>query len=329
MKFIACCVLQDKNGNCLYWLNILYWNFFHLALENRVCREIFHCIEYIFYHSGFLSNLHLPWNTEFAWKYSLYWIYIYIQDFWVTCPCPEKQSVPWIHCIEYIFFIIQDFWATCACLEKQSCREIFHCIEIFFIIQDFWATSPCPENRVCLDICHCIDYIFVIIQDCWATCACPEKQSVPWIHYIEYTFFIIQDFWATCACPEQHELPWYFSLYWNIFIIQDCWATCTCPENRVCPEIFQDRGGGRPAPDPRLVHLWSEGLIIYYTTVRGPDILRKVMFSGYVTILKNQHIFRTILFFSLLTKCICSRINGFADCIWPAGRSLETLQKSI
>jgi len=24
-----------------------------LALKNRVCRKIFHCIEYIFYHSGF------------------------------------------------------------------------------------------------------------------------------------------------------------------------------------------------------------------------------------------------------------------------------------
>ena len=34
----------------------------------RVRREIVRCIEYIFYHSGFLSNLRLPWNTEFALK---------------------------------------------------------------------------------------------------------------------------------------------------------------------------------------------------------------------------------------------------------------------
>ena len=209
------------------------------------------------------------------------------------------MNIHWLHCIEH-FFNVQDFWATCACLEKQRLPWNFSLYWMWFLYSKFLRNLRLHR-----------------------------KQSVPWIHYIEYTFFIIQDFWATCACPEQHELPWYFSLYWNIFIIQDCWATCTCPENRVCPEIFQDRGGGRPAPDPRLVHLWSEGLIIYYTTVRGPDILRKVMFSGYVTILKNQHIFRTILFFSLLTKCICSRINGFADCIWPAGRSLETLQKSI
>ena len=44
-----------------------------LALKNRVCPENCHCIEYSFQ----------------------------IQDFWATCACPEKQSVPWIHCIEF------------------------------------------------------------------------------------------------------------------------------------------------------------------------------------------------------------------------------------
>ena len=110
-----------KSGNPVYLLNTLYWNFFTLV-----------------------------WKIEFALKFSTVLnIFFSIQDFWATCACPEKQSVPWIHCIEYIFFIIQDFRATCACPEKQSCPEIFHCIEIFFIIQDFWVTCACPENRVC------------------------------------------------------------------------------------------------------------------------------------------------------------------------------------
>ena len=68
----------------------------------------------------------------------------YIQDFWATCACPEKQSVPWV------IFIIQNFWATCACPKKQSCPENFYSIEIFFIIQGFWATYP--ESRVCPEI---------------------------------------------------------------------------------------------------------------------------------------------------------------------------------
>ena len=43
-----------------------------LTLKNRIHPELFHCIEYAFHSSGFLSNLHLPW----------------------------------IRCIEYIFFTV-------------------------------------------------------------------------------------------------------------------------------------------------------------------------------------------------------------------------------
>jgi len=53
----------------------------------------------IFYHSGFLNNLRLPWKTEGALN-SLYWMcFFIIQDFWATCACPEI-----FRCIEYIFY---------------------------------------------------------------------------------------------------------------------------------------------------------------------------------------------------------------------------------
>jgi len=91
----------------------------------------------------------------------------------------------------------------------------------------------------------------IYIQDFWAICACPEKHELPWNVSMYWNIFIIQNFWATCAYPKKHELPWYFSQKWNIFIIQDFWVTGACPENRVCPENFQDRGGGRP-PNPFL-----------------------------------------------------------------------------
>ena len=113
--FWATCACPEKQ-NCPGFFTVLkdFLSFrifeqLELALKNRVCREIFHCIEDTFY----------------------------IQEFWTTHACPEKQRVPWIHCTEYVLFIIQDFWATCACPEKQSCPGYFYCIEIFFIIQDF------------------------------------------------------------------------------------------------------------------------------------------------------------------------------------------------
>ena len=126
--FWATCTWPEKQS--LLWIftvwNILFtiriFEQLALALKNRVCPEVFHCIEYVV---------------------------VIIQYFWATCACPEKQSCPEnFHCIEYTF-CIQDFWVTCACPEKQKVPWI-HCTEyVFFIIQDFWASCACPENRVC------------------------------------------------------------------------------------------------------------------------------------------------------------------------------------
>ena len=68
-----------------------------LALKNRVCSELFHCVE----------------------------IFLIFQDFWATLHFSKKTVFPWIfHCIE-IFVIFQDFWATCACPENRVCPETF------------------------------------------------------------------------------------------------------------------------------------------------------------------------------------------------------------
>jgi len=47
----------------------------------------------------------LHWSPQV----SICWIhcienFFTVQDFWGTCACPEKQSVPWIRYIEYIYF---------------------------------------------------------------------------------------------------------------------------------------------------------------------------------------------------------------------------------
>ena len=66
-----------------------------LALKNRGCPEIFHCIQYIFYYSGVLSNLRLPWKTELPWNFSLHWNIFYYSGFLRNLRLPWKQSLPW------------------------------------------------------------------------------------------------------------------------------------------------------------------------------------------------------------------------------------------
>ena len=43
-------------------------------------------------HSGFLSNLRLPWKTELPWNFSLYWIYVLHSGFLSNLRLPWKTE---------------------------------------------------------------------------------------------------------------------------------------------------------------------------------------------------------------------------------------------
>jgi len=140
-------VLALKFSLWIYFLHSGFLTNLHLPWKAEFALKFSLYWMYIFYHPGFLSNLHLPWKTELRWNFSLYWIYFLLfRIFEQLCACPEKHTVPWINCIEYIYFIIQDFRATWAC------PEIFHCIEYVFyhsgVLTNF---ALALKNRVCLE----------------------------------------------------------------------------------------------------------------------------------------------------------------------------------
>jgi len=138
-------------GLLKYFLSFRIFQQLALALKNRVCPEVTVWNMGLYFLSfRILNNFRLSWKTEFALNFFTALKYFLIfQDFWATCACPEKQSLPWIHCSEYIFLIIQNFGQLALALKNRVSPKIFPCIEIFFIIQDFWASCACPENRVC------------------------------------------------------------------------------------------------------------------------------------------------------------------------------------
>ena len=75
---------------------------------------------------------------------------------------------------------------------------------------------------------------------------------------------------------------------------------------------------------PGLFKFFERDHISNCKRVRGPDILRNVIFSGYVIFLPNQHNFRKYIIFSLLSKCIGAGWNGFTGRILPASRCVES-----
>jgi len=183
-----------------------------------------------FYHSGFLSNFALALKNII---------------------CPEI-----FHCIEYTFYI-QEFWATCACPEKQSCPENFNCIEIFLSFRIFEQLALALKNLVCpefpvLNVCFYHSGFLSILRLPWKT-ELLWNFSLYWIYIFYYSGFL-----SNLRFPWKTELPWNFSLYWNIFIIQDFWATCACPEKQSVTWNFSRRGASAPpAPLSKLRRLKS------------------------------------------------------------------------
>ena len=177
-----------------------------LALKNRVCPKIFHCIEYILAKNIFKKYI-------FYQKYI--WIYFALSfrasaklDFRETLRLPWKREFTMKFFTARIksTFYIQDFWATCACPEKQSYSEIFHCIEnIFFIIPAFWTTSACPKKTECVTVLNICCLSLRIFEQL----ALARKTEFPLIFLTVFNiaYLLHSVFFSNL------RLPWKFSLY--------------------------------------------------------------------------------------------------------------------
>jgi len=172
-----------------------------------------------FYHSGFLSNLRLPWKTELTWNFWLYWNTFYHSRFLSNLRLPWKtrcalNSLYWINT-----FYHKDFWATYACPEKQCCLKFFTLLRCFY---HSWYLSnlrlPCKQSFALK--------IFTVLK-----------------YFLSFRIFEQ----LALALKNRVALK-FFTVLKMFFIIQDFWATCACPENSVCREIFQDGGAAAPAP---------------------------------------------------------------------------------
>ena len=202
-----------------------------------------------------LSNLRLPWKTELPWNFSLYWIYVIHSGVLSNLRLPWQTELSRNFSLHGIYSYIQNFWASSTCPEKQSCPDIFTVLNMYFLLfRSFEQPVLVLKNRGCPDIFHCIEYIFYysgFLSNLWL----PWKQSCPdIIHCIERVFFIIHDFWATWACPDKQRVPWNFSLCWNIFYYSGFLSNLQLPWKQSLPWTFSSPGGRKP-PDPRLVRL--------------------------------------------------------------------------
>ena len=96
--------------------------FEQLALKKQSCSENFHCIEYIFYHSGFLT----------------------------TCACPENRVCPKIfHCIECIFYHSGFLSNFALALKNRVAHKFFTALNILSTFRSFEQFVLALKNKGC------------------------------------------------------------------------------------------------------------------------------------------------------------------------------------
>ena len=84
-----------------HWFSIIQIFEQFSCSEKQSCPETFYCVEIFFIFHDFWATCGLHWKTECALN-SLYWMYFYPSEFWTTCACPEKQSLPWNFSLHWI-----------------------------------------------------------------------------------------------------------------------------------------------------------------------------------------------------------------------------------
>jgi len=210
--------------------------------------------------------------------------FVTVQDFWVTCPCPEKQSLPWDFSLCWNILIIQDFWGTLRypwnfslywnifyhsgflsnlCLPwKQSLPWKLSVYWIYFLHSRFLSNLCLPWKQSCPEICHSTEFFlpFRIFEQLALALKTEFALKIFTVFNILFTFRIFEQ--LVLALKTEFALK--FITKEIFFVIQDFWATFPCPKNRVCPEIFQAGGAFAPLPIPRLVRLCSLNLFVIW-----------------------------------------------------------------
>jgi len=151
------CLKNRVDLNSLYWIYCIFYiqDFWATCAcpEKQSVPWNFHCIEYTFYHSGFLSNLRFLWKTECDLKFFT------VLNILFTFRIFEQLALALkFFTVLNILFTFRIFEQLALSLKNRGCPEIFHCIEYTFCIQDFWAICACPENRVALEFFTVLQY---------------------------------------------------------------------------------------------------------------------------------------------------------------------------
>ena len=206
----------ESYNNCTFWtwkdkclFNLLFWipnsfsTFYDYGRGGTPSLASPDGTSLIFYHSEFLSNLRLPWKTEFAlnfftvlqhflsfrifkqialiwkqslpWKFSLYWIYFSHSRFFSNLRLPWKESLPWTFSLYWIYFSHSGFLSNVLLHWKTVCPEVFTVLKCSLSFRIFEQLALALKTEFALEFFTALNIFFYHLQEFWATLRFPWK----------------------------------------------------------------------------------------------------------------------------------------------------------
>jgi len=161
-----------------------------LSLKNGFALEFFTVLKY-FHHSGFLSNLRLPWKTELSRNVSLYGIHLLHSEFLSklhALALKNRVALIFFTVFEHVFLSFKMFEQLALALINRDAQKFFAVWNILFTFRIFEQLALALKNRGLPD--------FTVLN----------------IYFLLFRSFVYP------ALALKTELPWNFSLYWIYFL---------------------------------------------------------------------------------------------------------------
>jgi len=181
----------------------------------------------------------LPWKTEFAVKFSTVLnIFLTIQDFWVTCACPETQSLPWKFSLYLTNFTFWIFEQHALALKNKVCPK-FTVLNIYFLsFRILEQLALALKNRVALKFFTILKYFlsfrifeqlalalkieFALNPLYWISIfyhsGFLSNLRLLWKTRVALIFFTVLKYFYHSGFLKNLRLPWKQSLPWNFSI---------------------------------------------------------------------------------------------------------------
>ena len=253
------------------WSHCMEYIFFDLQNFEKLPLALkFYNAWNIFYHSGCLTNLRLPWKQSLPWNFSLHWNIFYISGFlsnlhlpWKTV-CPEftvlniyfltfkmltNLRLPWkAECalkfftvgLQKYFLSFRIFEQLVLALKTKFALKIFTVLNILFAFRIFEQLALALKNRVRpeftvlnIGLIFLLFRILSIFRLPWKT-----EHALKFFTALKYfLYFRICEQLALAlknrVCPELIHCSEYL-----LFIIQSFEQFAFALKNRVCSKIF-------------------------------------------------------------------------------------------